>query len=95
MFFVAVYGCFKISNSKHQISNKSQIPKISNINDLDNCDVDEDAFFNLLPFFKNIRFGILNFGHWGLFGNWDLLFGISTQTAPILNEGSFISLIFK
>jgi len=77
MFFVAVYGCFKISNSKHQISNKSQIPKISNINDLDNCDVDEDAFFNLLPFFKNIRFGI------------------STQTAPIPNEGSFISLIFK
>jgi len=40
--FVAVHGFFEIPNSKHQRSNKSQIPNINNLNHFDNCDIDED-----------------------------------------------------
>jgi len=54
----------KNTNSKHQITNKSQIPT--------RC-----AFSMTKTFIDNISFGFSSFGHWNFFVIWDLLFGIA------------------
>jgi len=82
---VAVHGIFEIPNTKHQITNKSQIPMTNDLNYFDFCNIYENVFFNSFAILVEIIcwFGVLNFGHWNLIAIWDLLFGISTNsTAP-------------
>ena len=70
---MAVHGIFEISNSKHQILNKSQIPNTNDLNYFDFSSIDENIFFNSFselecPFFKIIYgFVIWDFSHWDLF----------------------------
>jgi len=54
----------KITNSKHQITNKSQIPisKSQRLNYFNFPSIDENIFFNSFGLLTIIRFGILNFG---------------------------------
>ena len=39
---IAVHGFLEITNSKHQITNKSQITNINDLNDLGNFNIDGD-----------------------------------------------------
>jgi hypothetical protein len=55
---IAVHGFFEIKNSKHQITNKSQITNINALNDLGNFNIDKDIFFNSFAFHKEKKFGI-------------------------------------
>jgi hypothetical protein len=59
--FVAVHGFFEIPNSKHQRSNKSQIPNINNLNHFDNCDIDEDALSICFTFLQEYKVWNLEF----------------------------------
>jgi hypothetical protein len=64
----------KITNSKHQIPNKSQIPSTKfQINPPQAGKSQIPNRFKAIVFL----FGILNFGHCYLFVFWDLLFEIS------------------
>lgn len=44
---------------------------------------DEHKQTQIIIIFFDI-FWNLNFGYWDLFGNWDLLFGNFTHTAPVI-----------
>jgi hypothetical protein len=65
MLFIVVHEIFEITNSKHQITNKSQITNINDLNDFDNSNIDKDIFFNSFAFYqeqKGLEFEILLIG---------------------------------
>jgi hypothetical protein len=75
---VMVHGFFEITNSKYQITNKSQISSIKSQTNF------KSQTPNSKPVQKRLLFlGILNFGHCDLLVIWDLLFGIFTNSITL------------